>query len=324
MIHLAILARDEADRLPALAERTAGLIGGVAVLVDNRTNDDTAQVAELLWGDLPGGCDVALHEFDDFASARNRLVDFASTGLRADDYLLILDPDSLPDGDLPEELSADIYTATWRWGGEEWPRVILLRVGADAHWEGAVHENLVPGAATVEHLPGVIVDAVVTAPTERVEWIADVLREDAAVNPRSAFYLAQTLLDLGRRDEAFGWYLRRAAMGHGWREETYLATYLAGCVIEQLDWQFAQDLWRRAARISPTRAEPYYQLARAANQRGDHSEALALASLGLRSGPTSDTLRVNRWIEREGLIDELNTAAAGMGALLSMPHAPLP
>lgn len=312
MIRLAILCRDEAERLPALAERVGALVHDAVILLDDRTEDATVEVAERLFAPpegLPGGLLVEEFTFVDFAQARNRLLDVAREDLRADDYLLLLDPDSLPDGDLPAELTAPAYSCLWRWGGEEWPRVILLRADTHARYDGAVHEVLSIGG---ELLPGVTVEAVVTASRERVEWIASMLARDAATNPRSAFYLAQSYVDLDRRDEALGWYLRRAAMSHGWREETYLATYLAGCIAEPLDWEWAEKLWRRAAAISPSRGEPWYQLARAANRRGDHSEALSLAGLGLRVGRSTDTLRVNRWIEQQGLSDEFNAAALAM------------
>jgi tetratricopeptide (TPR) repeat protein len=305
-----MLARDEAARLPAVAERV-GLIGAVTILLDDRTADDTAAVAERLWGGLPGGGEVVPFSFDDFGQARNLLLETARASCDPDDYLLLLDPDSLPDGDLPEHLDLDAYSCTWRWAGEEWPRVILLRAGADASYEGAVHEVL-SVRGSVGHLPAVTVDAVVTAGPERLVMIEGILRRDADTSPRSAFYLAQTLNDLGRTDEAFGWYMRRAAMGYGWVEETWFATYLAGCLIERLDWKFAVELWQRAYAMRPGRAEPLYQLARAANVRGDYSEALSWASLGLRVGPSSDTLRVNRWIEQEGLSDEFNRAAIGL------------
>lgn len=318
-IRLAMICRDEAARLPAVAERVGDLIDSCCILLDERTIDDTAEVADAVFD-----CPLAVEPFafDDFAQARNLLLERArETPLpMADDaYLLLLDPDSLPDGDVPEQLDLDAYTCSWHWHGETWARVLLLRAGAAARYEGAVHEVLAVGGH-LGHMPEVTVDAVVTAGPERLEWSERVLRRDAATNPRSAFHLAQTLADLGRPDEAFGWYMRRAAMGHGWAEETYLATYLAGCVIEPLDWQFAETLWRRAAEIRPGRSEPLWRLARAANNRGDHSEALGWASLGLRLGPSSDTLRVNRWIEQSGLDAEFHRAGE---ALLGIPTSNL-
>lgn len=316
MIRLAMICRDEAERLPAMAERLEPLaLDSVCLLVDDRTTDATHSVAAALWGQLPGGVRSADFTFEDFSQARNELLMDASEDLAPSDYLLLLDPDSLPDGDLPEELTAPAYSCPWRWHGEEWRRTILLRGDTPALYEGLVHECLIVQGPEV-HLASCWVDAVVTGGVERLEGFVPLLERDAATSPRSAFYLAQTYQDLGRRDEALCWYLRRAAMAQGWWEETFLATYLAGNLVETLDWEWAEKLWRRAAAMAPRRVEPWYQLARAANARGDHSEALAHATVGLRIGTSTDTLRVNRWIETEGLPAEYRAAAA---AVLGMP-----
>lgn len=310
MIHAVLTCRDEGARLPALAEALAPLgLGRVVMLVDDRTTDDTMAVAEALWGEQ---LVAERFTFEDFAQARNLTLNRARWFTQPEDYLLLLDPDSLPQGELPadDELSADAYTCEWRWNGEVWPRVILLRSGAIAEWQGAVHETLsVQGLQA--HLPAAWVDAVVTAGPERLAWMADVLARDAATNPRSAFYLAQTYADLGRRDEALCWYLRRAAMGHGWAEETWLATLMAGRLAEPLDWEWGEKLWRRCIEMRP-RAEAPYELARAAFARGDHSEALSWASLGLRMGRSPDALRVNRWIESQGLSQLFDAATQGL------------
>jgi tetratricopeptide (TPR) repeat protein len=320
MIRLAMICRDEAERLPLVASDLGDVIDSVCLLIDDRTIDATADVAEQLWAHLPGGGIVEPFTFEDFGQARNALLDAAREDLAQDDYLLLLDPDSPISGLLPssDELTAAAYSCPWRWHGEEWPRVILLRASASAEYIGAAHEVLAVAGAT-EHIDTVQVEAVVTSGRERLEWIESLLRRDAATSPRSAFHLAQTLADLGRGDEAFGWYLRRAAMGQGWAEETWLATYQAGILIEPLDWQFALDLWQRCIAMRPGRAEAHYQLARAANARGSHSEALSWASLGLRCGSSTDTLRINRWIEREGLPAQFQLAADALAPTPTLP-----
>jgi tetratricopeptide (TPR) repeat protein len=310
-IRLCIIARDEAERIAPLAEAVDGLITSAYVLIDDRTTDETREACEEAWGEL---LTVELGEFTDFAQFRNLALSRARDGLADGDYLLLLDPDSLPHGGLdPDSLSEPAYSCTWRYHGAEWSRVILLRADQHAIYEGAAHEVLdVVGT----DLPDLWVDAVVSADRERLASIAAALRHDAATNPRSAFYLAQTLRDLGRPDEAFGWYMRRAAMGAGWAEETYMATYEAACLIEVYDYELAATLWRRCLTIC-RRSEALYQLARQANQRGYHGEALAWASQALQLGPSACTLFVNRWVETEGISQQFNVAAH---ALLPQPE----
>lgn len=304
-IRLALLARDEAERLPQLAEQLGDRIQSVVLLVDDRTTDDTIDVAEALWGHLDGH--VYPHKFKDFGTARNRLLELARPGA---DYLLLLDPDSPLIGTWPDELDAPAYECEWFYNGLVWPRTILLRTDTPAAYEGAVHEVIIV-QADIHPAPDCHVEARVTAGPERLEWIESMLRRDAAVNPRSAFYLAQTLRDLDRLDEAFGWYMRRAAMGHGWIEETYCAVLEAGRLLNVYDYDLAAELWRRCIGLRP-RAEAPFQLAAQANHRGLHSEALSWASLGLRMGASQDRLFVNRWIEQEGLMEQFNIAARNL------------
>jgi tetratricopeptide (TPR) repeat protein len=315
-IRLAMICRDEAHRLPDVAEMLGDRIQSVCILVDERTTDDTDEVAEALWGHLDG-C-VLPFRFEDFAQARNELLEAAREGC---DYLLLLDPDSPLVGTWPDELTDEAYACIWRMSAIEWPRTILLRSDAKASYEGAAHEVIFVDTPQVRVLDTCHVDAVVTAGPERLAWIEGILRRDAATSPRSAFYLAQTLQDQGRLDEAFGWYMRRAAMGEGWVEETYMSVYRAAEIIQRLDWETAEMLWTRSLKLRQ-RAEPCYQLAAQLNHLGRHSEALKWASTGLQMGASADELFVNRWIEREGLSMEFDRAADALFGF--RPDAPRP
>lgn len=307
-IRLAMILRDEAERLPAVAEMLGDRVDSVCLLVDDRTTDGTDEVAEELWGHLDGS--VWPFRFRDFAQARNELLALARHRLEPTDYLLLLDPDSPLLGSWPDELTEAAYACVWSMHSIEWPRTILVRADAEARYEGRAHEVIYveTNGVPVRVLDDCRVEAHVSASSERLTWIESELRKDAATSPRSAFYLAQTLQDQGRRDEAFGWYLRRAAMGEGWVEETYMAVYRAAEIIQQLDWETAEAYWTRCLGLRQ-RAEPCYQLAAQLNHLGRHSEALKWATTGLRLGPSSDELFVNRWIEQQGLSIEFDRAA---------------
>lgn len=316
-LRLAMLARDEAKRLPVIAEQLGDRIQSVVILLDDRTIDDTAEVAEQLWGHLDGR--VVPFTFEHFKQARDQLLAEARPGA---DHLLLLDPDSPIMGEWPAELTDPAYECEWRYGGTVWHRVIILRTDVEAEYEGIVHE-VIDLRGSVTRLSSCYVEARVTAGVERLEWIEGMLRRDAAINPRSAFYLGQTLRDLRRFDEAFGWYMRRAAMGHGWVEETCLAVYEAASILNVYDYELAANLWRRCIQLC-RRAEPHYMLACQANERGLHSEALAWASQGLQLGPSQCELFVNRWIEQEGLSEQFAKAMLALTPTVRIDRAPDP
>jgi hypothetical protein len=306
-----MLARDEADQIAGVAAAVGELVDDYVVLVDERTTDGTvAAIGREL--DLPGR--TLPFRFDNFAQARNELFAAARPGLSASDYLLLVDPDSPPRGRLPRELtSSPSWSCTWRQAANEWHLPILVGAGVDCHYEGACHELLIGVSPT--WTPELMVD-VEPRPgkASRGEQYVELLRPGAELGePRAAFYLARTLHDLGRAGEAIEWYLRRAQIGAGWAEETFMCLLSAGALLLPLDVELAAVLLKRARAYRPTRAEPLYHLAWLANWRGDHDEAAELAADGLLMAPSTDALFVNRWCESQGLVDEL-TAAARAGA----------
>jgi hypothetical protein len=102
--------------------------------------------------------------------------------------------------------------------------------------------------------------------------------------------------------------LRRAQLGHGWVEETFICLLDAGVLLLPLDVELAETLLKRAHAYRPGRAEPLYHLAWLANWRGDHDEAAELAAQGMLLPASTDALFVNRWSETHGVVDELNRA----------------
>lgn len=308
-VRLAMLARDEEAAIPLVARAVGDLVDDYVVLVDHRTTDDTEGAIERELG--PGITQP--FRFRDFAHARNWLFDVARRDLDADDYLLLVDPDSPPTGSLPPDLrEADSWSCTWQLGTDAWHLPILVRVGVDCHYEGAAHELLVGVSPVWTPLLSVSVASKPFNPERAAEW-AEALRPGAeAGEPRAAFYLARTLRDLGRRGEAIEWYLRRAQMGDaGWIEETFVCLLDAGVLLIALDLDLARVVLERAAAFRPERLEPLYHLAWIANYEGDHEAALALATFGVNKPRSSDALFVNRWVERHGLVDEMNKAIAG-------------
>jgi tetratricopeptide (TPR) repeat protein len=307
-VRLCMLARDEAHRIADVADAVGQLVDDAVVLIDDRTLDDTAGAVEL---ELPRAR-VQPFRFVDFAQARNELFAAARQGLGAGDYLLLVDPDSPPRGRLPGDLtSSPSWSCTWHSGSFDYHLPILVEATVDCRYEGACHELLVGVSPRWTPELDVVVEPKPDG-VDRSELYAELLRPGAeAGDPRAAFYLARTLRDQGRVGEAIEWYLRRAQLGHGWIEETFICLLDAGVLLLALDVELAQTLLERARAFRPGRLEPAYHLAWLANWRGDHELAAELAAAALRQGPSSDALFVNRWAETHGLVDELNRAIAG-------------
>jgi tetratricopeptide (TPR) repeat protein len=248
-VRLAMLARDEEERMAGVAAACEGLYDDWVILLDDRDAGATEPAARAA---LAGEGVVVEHTFHNFAQARNLLFDVARDGLEPSDYLLLVDPDSPPTGVLPG-LIHDWYECAWRSGQLEWRLPILVRAGLAARYVGAAHEVLViDGPHTAAALAEELHVAVQPKPTsvERLETYLDLLLPDAASNPRSAYYLARTYRDLGRKGEALEAFLRCVQMPQ-WDEQVYCALLEAGSLASELDWEYAAVLVDRAHALRP-------------------------------------------------------------------------
>jgi predicted GH43/DUF377 family glycosyl hydrolase len=127
-------------------------------------------------------------------------------------------------------------------------------------------------------------------------------------NPRTLFYLAQTLRDLGEEDRAIEYYERRVAVGD-WDEERFYAAFQAGNLRARRDEDEAIDALLSAWELRPQRAEPLFELARFCRFRGYHRLAYMFASRGAEIENPDDVLFVHRWVYDWGLQYELAAAA---------------
>jgi tetratricopeptide (TPR) repeat protein len=212
-----------------------------------------------------------------------------------------------------------------RQGGTEWwlPYLVASEaVFAGARYVGKAHEYLdlspcIPPDRTLARLDSPFVDRRgAGADEERKEWYLRMLREDLVADPqdaRAAFYIANTLRDLGRLSEALEAYLRRAATP-GFVEETFLSIYEAGLCLARLNENpTAMRVLLGAAQFRPTRPEPLHALAQLANLQGEHMSAFAFAERGMLIPPTTDSLFVRRSVRTWGLALERAVAMWWLG-----------
>jgi tetratricopeptide (TPR) repeat protein len=151
-------------------------------------------------------------------------------------------------------------------------------------------------------------------------------------NGRNVFYLAQTYRDLGETARAIELYQRRAALG-GWAEEAFYSLYQVGVLRERLgDWDAAVPALIAAWNYRSSRIEPLYQLARGYRERRSHHAGHLFALRALNRRQPEDTLFVEPWIYRWGVLFEYSICAYWVGQprvaleacdrLLAMPQLP--
>jgi len=290
-----MIVRNEASVLERCLD-AARPVFDAASLCDTGSTDGTPELASawLARHGVPGR--VHTQTFENFGHNRTLSIRAAQDFLRelgwdlAKTYLLFLDADmvlEVGEGFHRDVLEKDVYKIVQRNETLVYPNVRLARASLDARFVGPTHEyfeSLSPAGESL--LPSLTIDdrgdgGSRTDKFERDRRLLEVELEKDPGNERAMFYLAQTLRDQGDFARAFFWYRRRLKAG-GWAEEVWYAQYAIGRMyIATGESAAALAEMRKAIRLDPRRAEPYFHLARHFRNRGRHLFAAAFARRGL-------------------------------------------
>ena len=262
-----MIIKNEGPILPRLFESVQGFVSEYCI-VDTGSTDDTIDVLRSM--DMPG---VILEEpFVNFAATRNYMLDHCRK-IMSCDYLVLLDADMVlrvsPKWDWSKLDGRDVYNFI-QVSGVEYENVRMIRRTADhIRVVGATHEYYdVPAEYSQGLLPKhlVYIEDVGDgkAKGDKFERDERLLRHELQEQPdnvRTVFYLANTLKDQGKYEEAIPLYERRATMGGWFAEADYSYIMLTQCYLALHNVAKARMCAEVAAygRVAQ-RAEPLYQL----------------------------------------------------------------
>lgn len=303
------------------------------VISDTGSTDGTQQLIRSALDGIPG----ELHEEPWVNFGHNRTLNIRHARGKAN-YLLLLDADHVvrQDGPLPR-LTADSYMLRHE-GAVEYRIKRLVRGPVAWRYEGVTHEYLTADRqGPQQNLDALVIEDFADGGSrhDKFERDARLLSAELERNPtdtRTVFYLAQTMRDMRRTDEAIALYERRAQMG-GWAEEVYYSLLQVGVLrADSDDWPAAMDAFSRAWESRPQRLEACYELASRLRKLGRHRAAHAFARAGLGQKQPDDLLFIQPWVYRWGLLFEYSIAAYWVGdhlgslqacdSLLALPDVP--
>ena len=283
-------------------------------LCDTGSSDATLEIIERFR--LRSGLPVKLERlaFEDFQTTRNQALQLCREWAADFDYLLLCDADMelRSQGPLPP-LDQDHYLVEQRAGDFRYWNSRLLRPNTPGEYRGYTHEvfhssqsaQRYGGFYFVDHADG-------GGRGDKFERDERLLRrqiEEDPKDPRAWFYLAQTLKDLGRYEEAIETYQHRINLS-GWAEEIwYSRLQQARCAqaLDQLDR--AVTLYWRAYEDRPERAESLYALARMLRSR--HLPEAACGALDLcldLAYPSQDILFIEGGLYPWDVLEEYSLA----------------
>lgn len=289
------------------------------IICDTGSTDGTQGEISSSLNEIPGR--LIERPWVNFGYNRSEVVSIARNSPSV--YLLLLDADMTVEAEQKsvfERLTADAYLVPVRSEVTYWlPYVVKSSV--PWRYEGVTHEYLTserPFGA--ERLSGVSFrhHADGGSRADRLErdyrWLREELKRDPD-NPRTVFYLAQTLQFMGDSKKSRRLYLRRAEMTTE-DEEAWCAAHRAAVLRSRSDWEGAVSELLAAWERRPTRAEPLFDLASGFRQRGDYANAYQYANSGLViPEPCHDILSVATWVYQWGFRFERSVAAYWLGRI---------
>jgi tetratricopeptide (TPR) repeat protein len=265
-----------------------------------------------------------------------RAYDLQNRGDRRLHYLLVMDADdaleyetssfSLKDRIRPIGRS-NVYPSAYRFpilfGTTGYQRTQLFRADGDYHYEGVLHEALVPSnPATEPVFPGVLyrcsAGGARSRDPDKYRKDAELLEEELKRRPdhtRTAFYLAQSWRDAGESEKARAAYLHRATMPGGWDEETWVALYEAARILEQTSAPEPEVVYAylQAYHARPHRAESLCNLAKYLRLKGQFEAAYLFAEKAMKMPRPADLLFVDETVYAYRAKDECAVAAYWTG-----------
>lgn len=290
------------------------------VIVDTGSSDGTQKIIKEFMKDIPG----ELHErpWVNFEYNRNEALELAKP---KGDFVFFIDADEYlkyePSYKLPK-LDHNAYCIKCHCGGYAFARVHIVKSEPGLRWKGVLHEYLdIPNFTAYGMLTGI--DNISTTEGARGRDPAKLLRDAMVLeeelvkdpnNARHQFYLAQSYMAHGDKEQALIHYKKRLEMKESDQE---LYDSMLNIVLIERELGSSDIVYRDALlklfRTRPSRVEPLYYLSQFYRAQGDYQMAYLFARLGLSAPPTTDMVNVHEWISQYGLIFELSIAAYWVG-----------
>lgn len=307
---LCMIVKNEQATIARCVGSVVGFVDKV-IVVDTGSTDKTKQVLTETCETFGLEVEVYDRPWINFGHNRTELMQLAYDKA---DWLLLLDADMELDWshtEIPEGYDSFLL---WYSGSMSYAQKLLVNGAKRWGYVGVTHEYIecldpdervgttLNGISIVHHMDG----GSRHNKTERDLELLEQERQRDENNPRTVFYLAQTLEDAGNLIGACVNYGIRANMG-GWEEERWLAQLRQarlwpdanGTEKESLDMLLA------AWEARPWRAEPLYHYSVLSRKLGRHNAALMAAKRGQQiDHPTNDVLFVEKWIYDWGFVFE--------------------
>ena len=238
-------------------------------ICDTGSTDDTVDRIKEYFNskNIPGK--IVVEQFKDFSHNRNFSLQ-SCVGMS--DYVLLLDADMIfyPNEELfsKKMLTLDVYYILQGSNDFYYKNIRIVKNNGKISYTGVTHEYInFPPNTTVNTFEKsvVFINDVGDGGSKGNKFIrdAELLTRGIEENPKNDryhFYLANTLKDMGKIEEAVEMYKKRIALG-GWSQEIWYSYYKMGTCYKDLGkMPEAVDAWLAGYNVLPNRAENIYEI----------------------------------------------------------------
>ncbi len=292
-IGLVSIVKNEAAILPRLLASVKPYVD-IYVFCDTGSDDGTVELLEqyLAKEGLEGF--VARHPWYDFGPNRNMCLDEMKNYLPAilrPDFLLLPDADFelvIKDPKWTDNIPHDYNTIAYVGNSLLYRQATLVTARKECVYHGETHEYL--ACTDPRHTKGPFDGIAFKHHADGSNRVDKFVRDEISLrrsleknpnDPRNNFYLAQTLENLGKYDEAITYYQHRIKLG-GWYEEVWYSMYKIGvCKVKREDSSdsFTPDMLA-AFELVPTSSEPLFYLTQAYRTEGKYNLCIMFGLFG--------------------------------------------
>jgi glycosyltransferase involved in cell wall biosynthesis len=302
-----IMVKNEENRIETTLMSVKDVVDGIIVF-DTGSQDSTIAIMKRFVKKYNLYFHLLEGQFEDFATSRNKLLDFSDKHLY--DYLLLLDSNDeyIFDKNLKELICGrpeQGFLIHQRWyishGNEiDYYNIRLIKPNIGFRYKGLVHEYIdVPPKTTIGKIEIILYqDRVKDNDGKSQErWKKDLLllKKAIAINPtdaRTQYYLAQTYDCLNMKKDAMFFYKQRSNNKDGFFEEMFISSLKYG-ELEQNDDESVK--WYLKAYQIIERAEPLVEIAKIYRRKAQFKLAFMFAKLACDTPyPSNCVLWVNR------------------------------
>lgn len=278
---LNMIVKNESKVITRLLESVAKWIDSYCIC-DTGSTDDTMQIIQTFFEtkQIPGR--ICQEPFRDFGYNRTHAFRECETMGPLADFALFLDADmvfwvnpAITREELCDSLDKDGCVAVSILQGSDqfhYQNTRIVKTGIGASYWGVTHEYIqlpswAPSPRTIHKSQVFILDiGDGGSKADKFERDIRLLKQGLLDNPqnvRYTFYLANSLRDSGRNDEAIAMYEKRASMPNTWIEEVWYSYYAMGvCYMRQQKSERAIYAWMQAYQRFPERLENLYEIIR--------------------------------------------------------------